>query len=285
MKALVLGVNGMAGHTIAIYLSQKGVDVIGFARKESKFCKTIIGDATNFDKLRQIIQSGDFNFIVNAVGVLNEEAERNKSNAVLINSYLPHFLVEICKESKTKIIHLSTDCVFSGDRGRYIENDFHDGSTYYDKSKSLGEINNNKDLTFRNSIIGPDLKINGIGLFNWFMKQNGQIYGYKNVLWSGVTTLTLAKAILVAVNKDLTGVYHLVNNLQINKYELLTLFKTHMKKNNIKILPLSQPQSNKTLIRTRDDFLFEVPSYDEMVKEMCMWINDNKKIYKQYFSK
>ena len=89
---------------------------------------------------------------------------------------------------------MSTDCVFSGKTGWYSETSSRDGETFYDRSKALGELENNKDLTFRNSIIGPDLNKNGIGLFNWFMKQEGQIYGFTKAIWTGVTTLTLAKA-------------------------------------------------------------------------------------------
>src|SRR5699024_1115052 len=108
---------------------------------------------------------------------------------------------------KTKIIHMSTDCVFSGKIGNYKEDSLRDGETFYDRSKALGELDNQKDLTFRNSIIGPDINENGIGLFNWFMKQEGSINGYSKAIWTGVTTLTLAKAMDSALKEDLVGIY------------------------------------------------------------------------------
>ena len=100
---------------------------------------------------------------------------------------------------------MSTDCVFSGKTGGYDESSLRDGETFYDRSKALGELENQKDLTFRNSIIGPDLNEEGIGLFNWFMKQTGEINGYTKAMWTGVTTLTLAKAMESAVQQGLTG--------------------------------------------------------------------------------
>jgi dTDP-4-dehydrorhamnose reductase len=184
---------------------------------------------------------------------------------------------------KTKIIHMSTDCVFSGKTGYYSETSFRDGETFYDRSKALGELENNKDLTFRNSIIGPDISESGIGLFNWFMKQDDQISGFTKVIWTGVTTLTLAKAMEQALKENLTGIYNLVNNERISKYDLLKLFNKYMKDDQIKILPSDKLSLDKSLINNRTDFLFEVPSYEAMVAEMKVWIDNHKKLYQHYF--
>src|SRR5690606_27782525 len=107
------------------------------------------------------------------------------------------------------LIHISTDCVFSGKKGDYIETDQKDGSSVYAQSKSLGEITGDNILTIRTSIIGPELKNNGIGLFHWFMSQQGQIQGYSNVFWNGVTTLELAKVIHRLINKQMDGLIHI----------------------------------------------------------------------------
>ena len=183
---------------------------------------------------------------------------------------------------KTKVIHMSTDCVFSGKKGQYTEYDFKDGDTFYDRSKALGEINNNKDLTFRNSIIGPDLNENGIGLFNWFMKQNDHVNGYSNAMWTGVTTLTLAKAMEKAIEENITGIYNLVNNTSISKYELIKLFNKYFKNNKIVISKFEDFKSDKSLIRTRNDFSFTVPSYEQMVFEMHEWVLKYKDLYIRY---
>jgi len=283
MKILVLGGTGMAGHTISIYFKEAGHDITAFSRSKVDYCKNINGDITDFENLKNIIIEGQYDAIINAIGILNQDAEDNKSTAVLLNSYLPHFLRDATKDMKTRIIHMSTDCVFSGKTGRYIETSVRDGETFYDRSKALGELENNKDLTFRNSIIGPDMSEKGIGLFNWFMKQEGQINGFTKAIWTGVTTLTLAKAMEHAVREDLTGLYNLVNNETISKYELLKLFNKYMKDGQIESLPSDKLSLDKSLINNRTDFSFKVPSYEAMVAEMKEWVDNHKDIYPHYF--
>lgn len=282
MKILVLGGSGMAGHTIAIYLKESGHYVTSFSRGKLEYCSSIIGDVLKFDILHKIITDGQYDAVINAIGILNQDAENNKSNAVLLNSYLPHFLCDCAQEMKTKVIHMSTDCVFSGKTGGYGETSLRDGETFYDRTKALGELENDKDLTFRNSIIGPDINQNGIGLFNWFMKQKGQVKGYTKAIWTGVTTLTLAKAMEQALIEDLSGLYNLVNNETINKYDLLKLFNKYMKNDRIEILPDDSISLDKSLINNRSDFYFKVPSYEIMVAEMREWILDHKELYPHY---
>jgi dTDP-4-dehydrorhamnose reductase len=283
LKVLVLGATGMAGHIISIYLKEAGYDVTAFSRRKFDYCKNINGDVTDFINLDTLITNGNFDAVINAIGILNKDAEDNKPLAVLLNSYLPHYLSEITKNMKTKVIHMSTDCVFSGLTGGYTENSLRDGETFYDRSKALGEIENNKDLTFRNSIIGPDMNKNGIGLFNWFMKQEGNIKGFTQAIWSGVTTLTLAKAMDMALKENLTGLYNLVNNETISKYELLNLFNKHLKSDSLSISPSKSLVVNKSLINNRKDFSFMVPSYEQMIIEMKIWIENHKGLYKHYF--
>lgn len=282
MRILVLGGSGMAGHTIAIYFKESGYDVTVFSRKVVSFCESINGDVTDFKKLNAIISEGNYDAIINAVGILNEDAEINKSSAILLNSYLPHFLSEITKNTQTKIIQMSTDCVFSGKVGGYSEDSVKDGVTFYDRSKALGELENDKDLTFRNSIIGPDINENGIGLFNWFMKQEQPVKGFDRAIWTGVTTITLAKAMERALKENVSGLYNLVNNDTISKYELLTLFNKHFKNNRLLILKDDSYSVDKSLINNRADFSFEVPSYEIMIEEMKKWIVNHPEIYPHY---
>lgn len=283
MKLLVLGGTGMAGHTISIYFKEAGHDVTALSRRKVEYCKNINGDITDFENLKKIIIEGQYDAVVNAIGILNQDAEDNKSTAVLLNSYLPHFLSDVTKDMKTRIIHMSTDCVFSGQAGGYTEVSFRDGETFYDRSKALGELENDKDLTFRNSIIGPDMSENGIGLFNWFMKQESQVNGFTKAIWTGVTTLTLAKAMESALIENLTGLYNLVNNETISKYELLNLFNIYLKENKIDILPSDKLSLDKSLINNRTDFSFKVPNYETMVAEMKEWIENHKELYPHYF--
>jgi dTDP-4-dehydrorhamnose reductase len=283
MKILVLGGTGMAGHTISLYFKEADHDVTAFSRSKIDYCKNINGDITDLENLKKIIFDGQYDAVINAIGILNQDAEDNKSNAVLLNSYLPHFLSDTTKEMKTRVIHISTDCVFSGKTGGYSETTIRDGETFYDRSKALGELENNKDLTFRNSIIGPDMSDKGIGLFNWFMRQEGQINGFIKAIWTGVTTLTLAKAMEQALKENLTGLYNLVNNETISKYELLKLFNKYMQDGQLQILPCDELSLDKSLINNRTDFSFRVPGYEAMVGEMKQWIDNHKDIYPHYF--
>ena len=221
--------------------------------------------------------------MINCIGVLNEACDIIPSIAVYLNSYLPHFIAELLKNTTTKLIHMSTDCVFSGKSAPYAENSMHDGETFYDRTKALGEMNDDKNLVFRNSIIGPDMKKNGIGLYNWFMQQKGTINGFTGAIWTGVTTLTLAKAMERAAIENITGLYHLVNNQSISKFELLKLFNTHFKADEMTILPSDTVNADKTLLNNRKDFSFEVPSYEEMIIEMKQWIWSHKNLYPHYF--
>lgn len=283
MKVLVLGGTGMAGHTISLYFKESNHDVTVFSRRKIDYCKNINGDITDFKNLSKIIEQGQYDAVINAIGILNKDAEDNKSTAVILNSYLPHFLADTTKEMHTRIVHMSTDCVFSGTTGGYSEFSLRDGETFYDRSKALGELNNNKDLTFRNSIIGPDMNENGIGLFNWFMRQDGPVHGFTKAIWTGVTTLTLAKAMEQALKDDITGLYNLVNNETVSKYDLIKMFNRYMKDNEIEVLPSDELLIDKSLINNRTDFTFKVPSYETMCLEMKDWIDEHKELYPHYF--
>jgi dTDP-4-dehydrorhamnose reductase len=282
MKFLVLGASGMAGHTIAIYLQESGHDVTTITRRPFNYCKNIERDVNDLVFLKQEISQGDYDVVINCIGILNKTAEENKDQAVFLNSYLPHILSKITQNMKTRIIHMSTDCVFSGDVGSYNENSLRDGNTFYDRTKALGELENSKDLTFRCSIIGPDINKNGIGLFNWFMAQSGEIFGYNKVFWTGVTTLTLAKAMEKAAQDNLVGLYHLVNNAKISKYDLLSLFNEQFKHGKLKMGVNDKVIIDKSLVNNRLDFKFQVPSYEQMVIEMKAWVVAHKDIYEHY---
>jgi dTDP-4-dehydrorhamnose reductase len=283
MKILVLGANGMAGHVISLYFIKQGYDVYTFTRRSFPYGINILGDATNFKEIANIIKVGNYDYIINCIGILNQFAEADSLLAKKINSDLPHFLADIISNLPTRLIQMSTDCVFLGNTGPYYENSIKDGTTVYDKTKAKGEIIDDKNLTFRNSIIGPDMKNNGIGLFNWFMKQGDTVNGYTKAMWTGVTTLTLAKAMDRAMQTGLTGLYNLVNSSSISKFELLQLFNKYFCNGNKQIVPFDGFVLDKTLINTRSDFDFIVPSYEQMIAEMCDWVKEYKEIYKYYY--
>lgn len=283
-KILIIGSKGMAGHIIKEYLTQNNYDVYSTFRKgegrEELSEKEFYLDVFDKETLNKILDTVKPKFVINCVGILNQFAEENPDIAIYVNGYFPHYLDRLSQSHNYKLIHITTDCVFSGKKGDYTENDFRDAESYYGRSKAYGEVNNNRTLTFRTSIIGPDINENGIGLFNWFMKQTGEVKGYSNVIWTGVTTLELAKAIEKSFDQNIAGLHHLVNNEKISKYELLKLFKKYMNKNDIDIIEYSSYTSNKSLIKTFFEFNYQVKSYELMIKEMADWI----KLYKhEYF--
>lgn len=255
----------------------------GFALEKSRLLeKSIAGDATDFPGLKRIIQEGKYDAVINCIGILNQFAENNHALATLLNSYLPHFVAQVANEIGTRVIHMSTDCVFSGERGQYTEDDFPDGKTFYDRSKALGELNDDKNITLRNSIVGPDINEKGIGLLNWFMHQSGEINGYTKALWTGQTTLQLAKTMEAAAMEGATGLYNTVPDASISKFELLKLFNRYLRGNTIKIHPVEGVNADKSLKRTRFDFSYRIPDYETMVAEAAQWIMDHKSLYPHY---
>lgn len=282
MKFFVLGCNGMAGHTISLYLKERGHEVLGFDLAKSQYVDSITGNAFDTEYLCTVIKKSKFDTIINCIGVLNQFAEQNKALAAFLNSYFPHFLVETTESMDTQVIHMSTDCVFSGKRGSYSEDDIPDGETFYDRSKALGEINDGKNITLRNSIVGPDINPNGIGLLNWFMYQKGEINGYTRTMWTGQTTLQLAKTMEAAAKEKAHGLFNTVPDHSISKYELCSLFNKYLRNNSIMIHPVQGIDADKSLKRTRFEFGYLIPDYEIMVAELAEWIRKHKEMYPHY---
>lgn len=281
-KVLVLGAGGMAGHVISLYLREHGYDVDTLSAKNPLDSQTKFIDAMDKPALEAALKADTYDVVVNAIGILVKQSEDRKDLASYLNGYLPHQLEYFFRDTDTKVIHLSTDCVFSGKNAPYREDSPYDGEPFYDRSKALGEIKNDKDLTFRMSIIGPDMQSTGIGLFNWFYAQTGQILGFTNAIWSGITTIELAKGIDAAIKQDLTGLYHLVPSTNISKYDLVKLFVKVFGRDDITVKPDDKLALDKTLINTRADFDYRVPDYNTMITEMKEWINSHKSLYEHY---
>ncbi|MES2812659.1 MAG: SDR family oxidoreductase [Bacteroidota bacterium] len=276
-KVLVIGVKGMAGHLVFKKLPQLGnYELYGIARNCPETSRVFDLDVSDTYKLKTIVQENQFDVIVNCIGILNKDAEDHPDKAIWFNAYFPHYLESITKETPTKVIHISTDCVFSGKKGGYSETDFKDGEGFYAQSKALGEIVNQKDVTLRTSIIGPELNTNGIGLFHWFMKQDNaqKLKGFTQAFWSGITTVELANVIHWAIQNEVTGLKQIARE-KIDKYQLLLLFNEVFKNNQVAILSDDYYKVDKSLISTRTDFVYELPDYKQMLLEMKTWILNN----------
>lgn len=284
MKFLVFGCSGMAGHLISLYLKEKGHSVTGFARKRIDFVDCVVGDVFSSEKIEKLVLSEEYDAIINAVGILNRMASDNMAAAVYVNSYFPHSLATLAFRSGSFLIHMSTDCVFAGNTGPYREDSLRDGLTFYDRTKALGELEDHDGcLTLRNSIVGPDINPNGIGLFNWFMKQSGpEVNGYTHAMWTGLTTLELAKVMEVAAKNNVTGLVNMVNGSNISKYDLLKLFNHYFRNDKLRIIPSDAVHLDKTLVRTNFDLDYKIPSYEVMVSEMKDWITDHRSLYPHY---
>lgn len=277
MNILILGANGMLGHMVYAYLKEQGYNVIGTARNDKYEYKY---DAfENMEVLEEIIKNSKPSFVINCIGILNKVAEDNHYLATKLNSLLPNYIDYLSKQYDFKFVHVSTDCVFSGKKGNYDENSLPDATSFYGRSKALGEVNNDRNVTLRTSIVGPDINDKGIGLYHWFMNQEGSVNGYTKAIWSGVTTLQLAKIIEETFKNNMIGLHHVVNNDSIAKIDLLRLFAKYSNKE-IEINPYDDFSENKSLINSNKEFDNIIPSYEKMVEEMSKWIRNHSEIYK-----
>lgn len=268
MKVAVIGSTGMAGHIMTKYLGEQGYQVTTLARSGAD--KTL--DIENLVLTEQVISSlTDYDFVVNCTGLLVQDSIQRPDRAALINSWFPHFLEQKFKNTTTRIVHLSTDCVFDGASGFYREQDIHSETNAYGKSKSYGELNNNKDVTFRMSIIGPETKTTGTGLLAWVLNNTAdELSGYEDAWWNGITTLQLAKCVnKYMLDPKISGVYHVVNNQNfINKYDLLVCINEVYGLGK-KIVKVKAPKKvNKILVDTRSSFEFDIPDYATQLHEL-----------------
>ena len=281
-KVLVLGSAGMLGHQVSnLFRRNSKYNVVETSFQQSNNSDAIVIDVTKQIEVEKLILTEKPDVIINCIGVLIKGSNSNQANAIYINSYFPHQLSELSRKVSARLIHISTDCVFSGEKGGYIETDYKDAKDTYGKTKGLGELINNEDLTIRTSIIGPELKENGEGLLHWFLNQSEAINGYTNALWAGVTTFQLAKVILEFEEKDIKGLYQVTNSESINKYDLLNLFNKYSKKG-LKVSPFKAPKTvDKSFLDTQN-LISPIPSYEQMIKEMFENINEYSERYSHY---
>lgn len=280
-KILVLGASGLIGHQVYLRLKQHAHYQIFSTANQRKVCDdTILLDARDEHRFFEKINEIQPDIIVNCMGILISEANVNPEHAIFINAYIPRQLKKISDNLNAKLIHISTDCVFSGTHGSYVESSIKDANDIYGRTKALGEITDSPHLTLRTSVVGPELK-EGEELFHWFCRQKDSIKGYTKSYWSGVTTLVLAKAVEWAIENDIQGLYHVTNGEPINKYDLLELFKKHTNKK-ISIEAVEGRVTDKSFINTREEAGIPIPNYDEMISDMVAFMKQHPDLYSQY---
>ncbi|MDU2241790.1 MAG: SDR family oxidoreductase [Paenibacillus sp.] len=272
MKMLILGGHGMAGHVLVRHFREQGEHQVFYTSRDPGDPGSLILDAGDIVAVDQAVQLVRPDVIINAVGVLNQFADHDKIMAYHINGFLPHRLRHLADKTGARLIHISTDCVFRGDRGGYREDDQPDGVTTYALTKALGEVRDEGHLTIRTSIIGPEIRRQGIGLFHWFMSQEGKVSGYRRVKWNGVTTAQLAQTIDWLLDRPVSGLIHLAHPEVVSKYEMLHLFREIWGKTDIEIEPDDGPALDRTLVNTRPEAAVPLPPFRQMLEEMAEWM-------------
>ena len=255
---LVLGITGMLGSTLFKILSkEKKWQVLGTARNKAALkyftpalSKNIItgvqGD--NFEALTDLLTLKQPDLVINCIGVVKQKLAASQAlETVRLNTLLPHHLAQITKKIKSRLILISTDCVFSGQKGNYKESDTPDCTDLYGQSKLGGEVTNLKHvLTIRTSIIGHELNLQQ-SLLDWFLNQKKAVPGYTQAIFSGLPTDELSRIIreLIIPNKELSGLYH-ISAKPISKYRLLNLIAQIYDKK-IKIIEQPLPAIDRSL--------------------------------------
>jgi len=234
MRVLVLGASGMIGSAMFRVLSERqGWSVFGTLRSgdAKRFFSRETGAnlLTRFDvnkpdeMLRAFVQVRP-NVVVNCIGLTKHHKESDDPLlAIPVNALFPHRLAELCAVGGARLVHVSTDCVFSGRKGSYTESDQPDATDLYGKAKFLGEVNYPHAITLRTSTIGHELQ-SRLGLLEWFLAQHGRCTGYRNAIFSGLPNTVFAQLVrdVVIPRADLSGLYH-VGASPICKYDLLAL--------------------------------------------------------------
>ena len=277
MKIIILGATGMLGHKLMQVLSDEFF-ITGTMRGEIPdhpvFSDMKIIGNIRADDLRSVHNAIDItepDVVINCIGIVKQlPAAQDPLQSISVNALFPHQLAQICRQKNIRMIHLSTDCVFSGRKGDYSEEDFSDAEDLYGKTKYLGEVHYPGCLTIRTSIIGRELETKH-GLIEWFLSQEGKtVSGYKKAVFSGLTTLALSEIIaeILADHPRISGVYQVASE-PISKYDILNLVKKTYDIN-IKIDPDETIINNRSLNpeKFKKETNIKIPSWEYMIEEM-----------------
>jgi dTDP-4-dehydrorhamnose reductase len=280
-KVLILGGTGMLGHTLFRYLSEdSNLDVYATVRS----AKELLGwvptermknvrqnvDIQHTDSLVKVLADLKPDLVVNCIGIIKQipEAE-DPLTTITMNALLPHRIAWLCSSVGARMVHISTDCVFAGEKGLYQEDDFSNATDFYGRTKFLGEVTYPHCVTLRTSIIGHELKGN-YGLVEWFLSQKQNVRGFRKVIYSGFPTVELSRIIreYVITNPEITGLYHVSSN-PISKYELLKLIAFQYDKK-IEIEPGDSLILDRSLdsSRFRSQTGYNPPTWLELVRRM-----------------
>lgn len=284
MKVLVLGGDGMLGHELFFQLRQRHETRVTLRQPLAAYSGFSLFERGNAfdgidvrapDSIERVVRDHKPQAVINAVGIVKQRPESEEALAsIQVNSLLPHRLALSCKSVGAQLVHLSTDCVFSGKRGSYRESDVPDPLDVYGRSKLLGEVAGDGAITLRTSMIGRGLSRKG-GLVDWFLAQRAPIQGYRNAIFSGLTTRELGRVIGMVIEKHpkASGLYH-VSAEPISKLDLLTKLRARLG-SGPEIVPADEPRIDRSLdsAQFRNAFGYTPPSWDQMLDELAQDIH------------
>lgn len=274
-KVLVLGASGMIGSTMFRYLTTSpNLEVFGAFRGQNGIAdlehSVVVQDLRDREQLQATIAEVRPNTIINCAGITKHVHETKIATAAIAtNALLPHELIAVADIFDARVVHISTDCVFSGRQGHYSELCATDAADLYGRTKAIGEFLSEKHLVLRTSTIGHELSSTR-GLVEWFLSQEDKCFGYTNAWFSGLTSLEIAKIMLEIIIPDpsLSGLYN-IGGSRINKHDLLVLLAEVYKKK-IKIIPNASPSLDRSLnsSRFRSRTHYSPPSWGDLVIAM-----------------
>jgi len=280
MRYLVLGATGMLGAQFFKTALHRNLDVYGAARSvkllESVFDSNkdrlrALEDVSDIANVEKVLDEVQPQVVVNCIGIVKQsDLATDYIQSISINSLFPHLLNKACEDRGIQMVHISTDCVFDGSKGRYMEEDLPNATDLYGKSKHMGEVDYGNTVTIRTSIIGHEWNKSTHGLVEWFLAQEGEVKGFTNAFFSGFTTLELTKLILdYVLPKKLTSGLYQASSERISKYDLLEIINDQYG-HGLNIVPDSDFEIDRSLDSSHFRSLveYEMKPWSQQIEEM-----------------
>jgi dTDP-4-dehydrorhamnose reductase len=281
MRILILGGDGMLGHQLLRHLEPRHEVTVTLRRPLNAYREHGLFragnsiaevDARDWPTVEAALDTVDPEAVVNCIGIVKQRDEAKSAiPSIEVNALFPHRLLAACGAAGRRLVHVSTDCVFSGREGGYSEDDVPDPVDLYGRSKLLGEVASPPGLTLRTSIIGRELA-RKTGLVEWFLAQTGTIRGFRRAIYSGVTTREMARIVerVLADHSELSGVWHIASQ-PISKYDLLLLLAHLLDRHELEIVPDDDFLCDRSLDGSRFAAAtgYRAPAWPEMLAELA----------------
>jgi dTDP-4-dehydrorhamnose reductase len=289
MRILILGGDGMLGRELSTRLAAShdvGVTLrqplAAYRHLADASTRNAVGevDASNWAHLSEVIERSAPEVLINCIGIVKQRKDaKSPIPSIEINSLLPHRLNALCGRIGARFVHFSTDCVFSGRKGWYVEADEPDPVDLYGRTKLLGEVDDPPGLTLRTSIIGLEERAHTTGLIEWFLAQRGTIRGFRRAIYTGLTTAAMARLVahLLEQHPNLQGLWH-VASAPITKYDLLVRLAKALERTDVEITPDDEFLCDRSLLAERffNATGYRAPSWDDMLAELAGQIRERR---------